>query len=138
MTDLRALGLDAQPMPAHEQGMMISVDKKEAIKTCLKLKEAGYDFLTMLTAVCRDCGFDVVYLLDNWKTGERVWVHAFVPQDDLEIDSLTPHWKGADWLEREVFDMFGVTFIGHPNLERILTPEGFMDHPLRKEFSATD
>ncbi len=138
MTDLKALGLDAQPMPAPEPGMMVKVDKKEAVKICLKLKDAGYDFLTMLTAVCRDGGFDIVYLLDNWKTGECVWVYAFAPKDDLEIDSLTPHWKAADWLEREVFDLFGVTFIGHPNLERILTPEGFMDYPLRKEFSATD
>ncbi|MBI4208599.1 MAG: NADH-quinone oxidoreductase subunit C [Deltaproteobacteria bacterium] len=78
--------------------------------------------------------FEVVYHLHSVPQG--YWVRLKVPlsEEDLTIDSLVPLWKGANWLEREVWDMFGVKFIGHPNLRRILMYPEFEGHPLRKDY----
>jgi len=61
-------------------------------------------------------------------------VSAFLNEPDLEVASVYGVWKAADWLEREVFDMFGITFAGHPNLRRLLLPEQFASFPLRKDY----
>jgi len=77
----------------------------------------------------------VIYQL--WSTGHRrsLRVKAELPLDALEIDSVTGVWATANWLEREAFDMFGVNFIGHPDLRRILMPDNYAEgHPLRKDF----
>jgi NADH-quinone oxidoreductase subunit C len=104
------------------------------------LKECGFDFL------CDVGGIDylhypnatdryaVVYGLTNTTTGERVFVKAFANDPDPELPSAVPLWKGADWMEREVYDMFGVAFLGHPDLRRILMPSEFTSHPLRKDY----
>ncbi|MBP6926729.1 MAG: NADH-quinone oxidoreductase subunit C [Caldisericales bacterium] len=131
-------GIDLSPMPAPETALMINVDSSKAVETCLKLRESGFSILTMLTAKCKDSGFEMVYMLDNWGTKERVFVFAPLPAQDPKIKSLTPDWEAADWLEREVYDMFGIVFEGHPNLQRIITPENFTGHPLRKDFTDTD
>ncbi len=78
--------------------------------------------------------FGVVYLLCNVDTNERVTVKTFVNDPDPELPTVTDLWAGADWLEREVWDMFGIRFRGHPDLRRILLPEGFESHPLRKDY----
>jgi len=132
------LGFEVGKMNPPDQSWMVRIEKAKAVETCIKLKELGFKFLTMETAVCRDGGYDVVYLLDNWKSKEKIFVYAFVPKTDLNIPSLTPFWKAANWLEREIFDMFGINFVDHPNMTRILTPEGFEAFPLRKEFTDTD
>jgi NADH-quinone oxidoreductase subunit C len=62
-------------------------------------------------------------------------VEVPVDEDDPEVDSLTSLWAGADWLEREVWDMFGIRFRGHPNLKRILMYDEFVGHPLRKDYA---
>jgi NADH:ubiquinone oxidoreductase subunit C len=131
-------GLALEQMAHLEQGFFVRVDAKDTVKTCLKLKENGFEFLTMLTAVCKESDYDVVYLLDNWKTKERVFVSAEVSSKNMKIPSLTPSWPAADWLEREVYDMFGISFEGHPRLERLITPDGFTGHPLQKEFTETN
>ncbi|HOT02340.1 MAG TPA: NADH-quinone oxidoreductase subunit C, partial [Acidobacteriota bacterium] len=64
----------------------------------------------------------------------RLRVKLPVPEEQPEVDSLTPLWKSANWYEREVWDMFGIRFRGHPNLKRILMYEGFEGHPLRKDY----
>ena len=105
------------------------------------LKEAcGFDMLAELTAVdylhypdAKD-RFGVVYCLLNTATGERVVVKTYLNEPDLTIPSAFPLWKGADWLEREVFDMYGILFEGHPDLRRILMPEEFTAFPLRKDY----
>jgi NADH-quinone oxidoreductase subunit C len=106
---------------------------------CLK-EECGFDMLAELTAVdylnyadARD-RFGVVYVLLNTATGERVVVKTHLNEPDLAIPSAFPLWKGADWLEREVFDMYGIVFEGHPDLRRILMPDEFTAFPLRKDY----
>lgn len=78
--------------------------------------------------------FEVIYVLRNLTARELIILRTYVPEDDPTIDSATGIWKAADWLEREVFDMFGITFRNHPNMIRILTPENFEGHPLRRDF----
>ena len=103
-------------------------------------EDCGFDMLIDLTAVdylyypnAKD-RFGVVYALLNTATGERVYVKTYLNEPDLTIPSAFPLWKGADWLEREVYDMYGIVFAGHPDLRRILMPEGFTAFPLRKDY----
>lgn len=105
------------------------------------LKEDGQtdlNFLTDMTAVDylakKEPRFEVVYHLTSLRTKQRLRVKVPVPETDPEVESLTPLWKGADWLEREVWDLFGIRFRGHPNLKRVLLYEEFQGHPLRKDY----
>jgi NADH-quinone oxidoreductase subunit C len=96
-----------------------------------------YDMLTDLTAVDYGGGrpLEVVYQL--WSIGEKrqLRVKATLPLTELEIDSVVEIWHSADWLEREVWDLFGIHFRGHPDLRRIMMPDNYAEgHPLRKDF----
>jgi NADH-quinone oxidoreductase subunit C len=96
-----------------------------------------YNFMMDLTAVDypgRDPRFEVVYHLYSLKYNTRVRVKAGVSEADCDIDSITSLWISADWFEREVFDLYGIHFKGHPDLRRILLYEGFEGHPLRKDY----
>ncbi len=78
--------------------------------------------------------FVVVYHFYSLQHKHRLRLVVPVEESEAELDSLTPLWAGADWLEREVWDMFGIRFRGHPNLKRILMYEEFEGHPLRKDY----
>jgi NADH-quinone oxidoreductase subunit C len=98
--------------------------------------EARFDLLLDVTAVHRpdeEPAFEVVYQLVAPSTGRRLRVKVGIA-DGESIPSATPIWATANWLERECFDMFGIVFDGHPDLRRILLPEGWEGHPLRKEY----
>jgi NADH-quinone oxidoreductase subunit C len=106
---------------------------------CLK-EDAGFDYLAELCAAdylnypnARD-RFGLWYVLVNTATGERIVVKTFLNEPDLSIASVFPLWKGADWMEREAYDMYGITFTGHPDLRRILMPEEYTSYPLRKDY----
>jgi NADH-quinone oxidoreductase subunit C len=110
----------------------------DALK-CLK-EECGFDQLSELTVVdylrypgARD-RYGVVYGLLDVTTGKRLIVKTFVNDPEPALPSVYPLWKGADWLEREAFDMYGVVFEGHPDLRRILMPPEFASFPLRKDY----
>jgi len=92
---------------------------------------AGVDYLQFPGATDR---FAVVYGLLSLTHNHRLWVKCFVNDPDPKVPSVTGIWKGADWPEREVYDLFGIVFEGHPDLRRILTWEGFGAHPLRKDY----
>ncbi len=78
--------------------------------------------------------FEVIYSLLSLDSNERLRVKIRVSEEDPVVDSITKIWKGANWPEREIYDMFGIRFKGHPNLKRLLMWEGFTDHPLRKDY----
>ncbi len=80
--------------------------------------------------------FESVMHLYSMPTGERLRLKVGVPESDPTVPTLTPVWKGANWFEREAYDMFGLQFTGHPHLRRILTHEAFQGHPLRKDYDA--
>lgn len=111
----------------------------------------GYDFLSDVVGVdylnypTKMPGrFAVLYILCNYSTDDRFFVKTFlnpsIPTDGIEedpalyVDSVCDLWPGAEWTEREVFDMFGIRFRNHPDLRRILTWESFPAHPLRKDY----
>ncbi|MGO8688368.1 MAG: NADH-quinone oxidoreductase subunit C [Thermoguttaceae bacterium] len=105
------------------------------------LKEQhGFDLLVDITCVdylryrgARD-RFGLVYLLANTQTNARLTVRTFVNEPEPVVPSVMKLWEAANWLEREVWDMFGIRFAGHPDLRRILLPEEFTAFPLRKDY----
>ena len=104
------------------------------------LQQGGFDLLADVTAVdylhypdAKD-RFGLVYVLTNTASGERVIVKTYLNEPDLTVPSAFPLWKGADWMEREVYDMYGIVFAGHPDLRRILMPDEFTSFPLRKDY----
>lgn len=81
--------------------------------------------------------FEVVYHLHSLERNERLRLKCRLPGSDPQIDSVTEVWRGANWFERETFDLFGVRFRNHPDLRRIMLPDDWEGHPLRKDYSIT-
>jgi NADH-quinone oxidoreductase subunit C len=103
-------------------------------------EDHGFDMLVDVTAAdymkypnAAD-RFGVMYLLLNTASGERVIVKTALNEPELMLPTAYPLWKGADWMEREVYDMYGIVFDGHPDLRRILMPDAFTSYPLRKDY----
>jgi NADH-quinone oxidoreductase subunit C len=119
--------------------VVVGQDRLLDLMTMLN-QDRGFDLLVDVTCVdylnYRDATdrFGLVYLLANTQTNERLTVRVFLNEPDLTVPSMYDLWKGADWLEREVYDMFGIVFDGHPDLRRILMPEEFTAFPLRKDY----
>jgi len=91
----------------------------------------GADYLNYPDAKDR---YGVWYILLNTATGQRLFVKTFANDPEPKLPSVFTLWKGSDWMEREVYDMYGVVFDGHPDLRRILLPEEFTAFPLRKDY----
>jgi len=117
----------------------VSAELAYGLLEYLKL-HCAFDFLVDVTAVdyleYEDATdrFGVIYCLLNTHAGERLIVKTYVNDPNPTLKSVYELWRGSDWMEREVFDMFGITFSGHPDLRRILSPDEFSAHPLRKDY----
>ena len=111
---------------------------EKIVSVCRFLRdERNYERISGLTAIDRypiEPRFEVVYLLHSVSRNERLRLKVALPGDAAEIESVTSVWPGADWYERETFDLFGIHFTNHPNLKRIMMPENWEGHPLRKDF----
>lgn len=121
----------------HDQTILyVSADK--IVDVCQFLRdEHGFNRVSSVTALDwypQEPRFEVVYLLHAVKEAARVRLKVRVSGEKASVASVTPVWPGANWYEREVFDLFGVTFEGHPDLRRIMMPDGWQGHPLRKDF----
>ena len=120
--------------------MTIYVDRANLREACALLKEdpaCPFDFLSDITCVDwypAEPRFEVVYHLLSIPKKERVRLKVRLNSASPVVESLTPIWPGANYFEREVFDLFGVRFSGHPYLRRILMPEDWEGHPLRKDY----
>ena len=98
--------------------------------------EEQFDYCVDITAVHypkREKQFDVIWVLYSFPRNERIRVKTLIA-DGESIASVVSIWATANWLEREVFDMFGIKFDGHPDMKRILLPDGWKGHPLRKDY----
>lgn len=99
------------------------------------MRDLGFDLLGMLTAVDRGETFELIYRVRSREMSAAIFLKTEVPRDEPRIPSLVPLWPAADWQEREVYDMFGIVFEGHPDLRRILLPDDWEGYPLRKDYA---
>jgi NADH-quinone oxidoreductase subunit C len=115
----------------------IYVAHPSVVAVAMHLRDvAGFSRLSAITGVDwwpRDPRFEVIYFLHSIKKNERLKMIIRVKETD-SIESVTRVWRSANWYEREVFDLFGVQFFNHPNLERIMMPVDWEGHPLRKDY----
>jgi len=137
-TRLQGKILEAHTLRGEE---IIFLSREGMLETFRILKEdpqLDFNFLMDITAVDylgkKTLRFEVVYQLYSLSHSRGLRVKVALPEEELEVPSLTSLWKSADWLEREAWDMFGVRFQGHPDLRRILLYEEFQGHPLRKDY----
>ena len=143
----KALDVVRNAVPESAAGVEPGVDmpavvvpREQIVEVCTALRDdpgLRFTMLSDLTAsdyLDRDPRFDVVYHLLSFDLNARLRVKVGVPESDCRCPSVTSVWPGANWPEREVWDMFGIRFTGHPNLERILTPEGWEYFALRRDF----
>jgi NADH-quinone oxidoreductase subunit C len=121
-----------------DETIVIGRDDALALFTALKNDpEFSFELLSDLTVVDffgKEPRFEVVYHLKSLTLGHRLRVKIRVTEEDPVVPSLSSLWKGANWLEREAWDMFGIRFSGHPDLRRILMYEEFRGYPLRKDY----
>jgi len=118
---------------------ILHVKGQDILKVLTELKDDGFNFLADLTAIDNLTlgGFDrfaVSYHLLSHKTTERATVKAYISEEKPSLPSVESLWKTADWQEREVFDLYGIKFEGHPNLIRIMNPDDYDGYPLRKDY----
>ncbi|MDQ2841871.1 MAG: NADH-quinone oxidoreductase subunit C [Acidobacteriota bacterium] len=126
--------VDAKREP---DGLVFYIDPAQLVAVCSFLKEAkNFEQLAAITAVDwwpRTPRFEVVYFLHSYSENKRMRLQVRVAEND-EVDSVCSVWRGANWYEREVFDLFGISFRNHPNLERIMLPADWAGNPLRKDY----
>ncbi len=124
------------------RGQVSVVVKKDRIKEIMKYfhntPELYFDYLEDLCGVDffgkKEVRFEVVYHLYSMRHRHMIRIKAEVPEEDCTIESVVDIWTGANWHERECYDMYGIEFKGHPDLRRILMPEDWEGHPLRKDY----
>ena len=146
MTDAATIAALKKAFPAlawsEFRGQTRAAAPADSIYAVLEMlkRDLGFDLLVDVTCVdyldyrgAKD-RFGLVYLLANAETNERLTVRTFVNDPRPTVPSVVPLWEGANWLEREVWDLFGIQFAGHPDLRRIVLPEQFTAHPLRKDY----
>lgn len=122
----------------HAGQASIEIVPEKIVQVCRFLKDREqYRRLSGVTAVDwfpSEPRFEVVYLLHSLERNERLRLRCRVGGEKPELDSVTEIWPGANWYEREVFDLFGVVFRNHPNPRRIMLPDDWEGHPLRKDY----
>ena len=117
--------------------LTITIARENIIAACEAVKQAGYNFLEDVTAVDwypSEPRFQIVYSILSMSLKQRVRLVVRLDGDSASLDSINPVWPSANFYEREIFDLFGVHFGGHPNLRRIMMPEDWTGNPLRKDY----
>ncbi|MFW6140465.1 MAG: NADH-quinone oxidoreductase subunit C [Acidobacteriota bacterium] len=119
--------------------IVVQVKKQDILEILKFLKEKPRDYSMLLDLTCVDYKgkkprFEMVYHVFSLSKNHRLRIKCGVPENDPEIQSVCAMWKNANWLEREVFDMFGIQFSRHPDLRRLFMYDGFEGHPLRKDY----
>jgi NADH-quinone oxidoreductase subunit C len=133
---------DAVVTGKHDRGeLTLEIEPSQIVAVCAKLKqEMDFIRLSTVTAVDRypiEPRFEVVYHLHSLSRNERLRLKVRVGGDKPAVDSVTSVWRGANWYEREVFDLFGIYINNHPDLRRIMMPDHWEGHPLRKDYPIT-
>jgi NADH-quinone oxidoreductase subunit C len=117
--------------------LTLTIAPKEIRAAAATAQAAGYNFFEDMTAVDwfpASPRFQLSYHIVSFAFKERIRLRVLLEEANLVVDSITPVWPGANYYEREVFDLFGIRFEEHPNLRRIMMPEEWQGHPLRKDY----
>ncbi|MEK6692997.1 MAG: NADH-quinone oxidoreductase subunit C [Nitrospirota bacterium] len=118
----------------------VIIKKDRIVDLCRYLHDDPDLYFNYLADLCgidypeRKPRFEVIYNLYSLTHKHRIRLRAGIPEEDLNIESVIPVWVGANWHERETYDMYGINFKGHPDLRRILLPEDWEGYPLRKDY----
>ncbi len=134
---IKALAGLAADAKFDRKELTITIEREDIIAACKAVQAAGYNFLEDVTAVDwypSEPRFQVTYHILSHSLKERVRLAVRLNGEDATLDSITGVWPSANFYEREVFDLFGVHFGGHPNLTRIMMPTDWNGHPLRKDY----
>jgi NADH-quinone oxidoreductase subunit C len=134
---VRALAGLATDAKWDRRELTITVAKEDIIAACEAAKAAGYNFFEDVTAVDwypQEPRIKLAYHIVSHTLKQRLRLAVQLSSSDLALDSITPVWPSANFYEREVFDLFGVHFGGHPRLTRIMMPDDWQGHPLRKDY----
>ena len=121
-----------------------NLEKEGSKDFFIKLKDDfGFEHCSLITAIDNQPQFELVYhfsaingsvFIKDSSSAVMAEIHIFLERDTPTVESISDLWFGANWHEREAFDLMGIYFIGHPDLRRVLLPEGFAGHPLRKDY----
>ncbi len=133
-----AMGGIPHRLGAPLDGMLtLIVERDQLRETMLRLKQAGFEGNTLVSAVDyfpATPRFEMTYQFLSVEHNDRVRVHTWLTEEDAAVPTITDLWPGTSFSERECFDMFGILFDGHPDLRRLLMPQGYEHSPLRKDF----
>jgi NADH-quinone oxidoreductase subunit C len=122
-----------------ERLISMRCDRASIYALCSALKEKfGFEHLSLISAVDKLNLFELVYQLTSYRNHCMAEIWVGIPKDDCKVSSVTPLWGGANWHEREAYDMMGIVFEGHPDPRRILLPQDYKYFPLRKDFRMED
>ncbi len=128
----------SEPKAFRDETTVVLKDGSLIADVCRYLKDKyGFDFLVDISSVDhygKDPRFEVVYELRSLATCENIRIKVSVGEEECQLPSVISVWRSADWHEREIYDMMGIRFLGHPNLKRILMWDGYPHFPLRKDF----
>lgn len=120
--------------------LAVRVGREHLLEVCRLLRdtpELAFDLLVVETAVDWVDWLTIIYIVRSTRLGHQLAFSVEVECDDALVPSISPIWNAANWLEREIYDLMGIRFDGHPDPRRILTWDEFEGHPLRKEFGLT-
>lgn len=120
------------------QAVIVPKDSLLDVASYLKSGELAFNNLHCLTAADRKDRLELIYIFFSLKGRCQVILKVYLSLDNLEVESLTKFYRSADWFEREVYDLFGVKFLNHPDLARILNPDDWKGYPLRKDYRHPD
>ena len=144
MQELSALKGASNASMIRDNVVKLDIDKNSSKEFFTKLRDDfGFEHCSLITAIDNQPDFELVYHFTSVNKSVTVGstdlsvmteVHVFLEPDTPTIESISDLWGGANWHEREAFDLMGIYFIGHPDLRRVLLPEGFAGHPLRKDY----
>ena len=139
---VRALNAFCGPIESsiYRDQQRVIVPAQNSFDALSMLKDRGFDLFIDITCVDyleyrkAKHRYGLVYLLASTMNTDRLTVRTFVDDPKPTVASVVPLWEAANWLEREVWDLFGIHFTGHPDLRRLVMPEEFTAHPLRKDY----
>ncbi len=130
------------PIESEIEGVLnVKLDPIALVGVCELLHskpELAFDYLADITAIDWQDRIEVVYRMTNLSTNAKIVLRVDLDREKPEVDSVVRVWRGAEWQEREVYDLMGVVFRDHPDLRRILLPQDWEGYPLRKDYVIPD